>query len=207
MGHVTAARLQGYSATLHYGSMSWQSPLKDSLDVVRGRYTEAIAQGLDFPGRTEYLKMASRNRGDSLWIFSGGPLQTMLIGSAGFYFICYRRQGKSFDKFGRYDWLGVFFALFLLREIFNLITSVSRGLLSGSGRYFAGDEYFISRMLHLSGWELPVGCGLAGLMICAYTVFQIVPRTERLSLIIGGLVGGITGYAGWMYLLGPWLLP
>ena len=83
------------------------------------------------------------------WITIGGPLQTTLTGLVGLIVIFLRRN--HINEFGLrwIDWLAVFLSLFWLREVFNLVMSITSEIISPNGSYFGGDEVYISYGLNL----------------------------------------------------------
>jgi hypothetical protein len=38
-------------------------------------------------------------------------------------------------------------------------------------------------------------------------IFRIIPITKRLTFILSGIIGGISGFGLWMNLIGPKILP
>lgn len=105
------------------------------------------------------------------------------------------------------DWLAVFLGLFWLREVFNLVHSLGSEIISPDGRWFGGDEYHISSALNLWSGTIPIILGVMGLLVSIYIVFKIVPKNLRLTLILSGLIGGISGFIIWMNIIGPKILP
>ncbi|MGV6832650.1 MAG: hypothetical protein ACWA5P_13945 [bacterium] len=78
----------------------------------------------------------------------GGPLQTIITGIIGLI-IFWRRKKINKNGLRLFDWLGVFLALFWLRQVFNLTISIFSELIKPDGSYFGGDEKKISELLIL----------------------------------------------------------
>jgi hypothetical protein len=116
---------------------------------------------------------------------------------------------KSIDLIGLeiLDWLAIFLSLFWLREVFNLIASIFGEIISPDGNWFGGDELLISQGLHLWSGTVPIILATLGLIISVHIVFRIIPKKIRLTFILSGLIGGISGFILWMNLIGPKILP
>lgn len=183
--------------------MSWD---EDSLKGFETEYEKWLEHGKASTGDPEFDGKLQAYEQNALWFSIGGPAQTLLTSSVGILILLLRKTWKR--KSLRWpDWLGVFLALFCLREIFNLAFSISKGILGGYGLYFGGDEANISRMM---GWHygtLSITLGLLAVGIGAWVVFGIVPRRLRVSFILAGITGGLLSYGLWMMVLGPIILP
>jgi hypothetical protein len=142
-----------------------------------------------------------------LYVTIGGPLQTILTGIIGLIILFLRRKYIQTEGLKIIDWLAVFLGLFWLREVFNLVHSFGSEIISPNGRWFGGDEYHISNGLNLWAGTIPILLGAIGLLVSVYIVFQIVPKNLRLTFILSGLIGGITGFILWMNIIGPKILP
>lgn len=181
-GHLLVANSLGYETTLHYSSISWT-------DNAQAQLSE------------EVLKR------DKLLIALGGPIQTILTGITGLLLLLVRRKRIRFLGFQKIDWLAVFLSLFWLRQVFNLMMSITEGTITGVGKYFGGDEARISSMM---GWHygtLSIALGIIGLLISLYVFFKVIPKPSRLPFISGGIPGAALGYGLWMVLVGPLVLP
>ena len=186
-GHWLAARTLGYKAELHYGSTSYQLP--DSIN------------NADEPLNYHTLLVLKHH---SMFITGAGPVQTMLTGIAGLIILYIRRRSVGLKAI---DWLAVFFALFWLREAFNLFMSVSQKLLHNSSSYFGGDEAYLSELLELPIGFIPILLGVVGFIFAFIIVFKVIPKALRPTFIVSGLIGGCAGYGLWFHLLGPVLMP
>lgn len=207
-GHIMVARSLGYTTSLHYGSMNYEnSQLNDELENIYNEYQTEIQNGSDFEKKAEYESGIAKLRSDDLLVSLGGPLQTTLTGTIGLLILIWRRKKIHLNGLKTGDWLAVFLALFWLREVFNLLMSITRELISPDGTWFGGDELHISQGLNLWPGTIPIIMGVLGMAISIYVVFVIVPKNLRLTLIISGLMGGINGFALWMNGIGPVLLP
>ncbi len=206
-GHILVAQKLGYSTTLHYGSMTYHSEEENRLNEIHKANFPAIRDKKDFKEKVEYERLSKKLKHDSLWISIGGPSQTILTGTLGLFILFIRKRILKKKKWGFIDWLATFLSLFWLREIFNLLISVTHELISPNGSYFSGDEQRIASLLHLWPGILSLSLGLIAAWICLIVIFKIVPYTFRLTFIASGIVGGIFGFVLWMHFLGPLLLP
>ena len=142
---------------------------------------------------------------EAAWITIGGPAQTLLTGFLGLFILFYRKS-KYREYLVFLDWLGVFLALFVLREVFNFMTALFLKISYGQNA-FSGDEFRLSLYFGVNKWLIPAIGMLIGLLISWYVVFRVIPLKYRFTFVIAGLVGGSAGFAIWFGPLGPLLFP
>ena len=208
LGHLTVARLLGYSTTLHFGSLGYDnSKLNRELDSIYLRNQYAIDHDLEYEEKEDFDRKYDKLVTDDLKVLLGGPLQTMLTGFIAFLFLLFRKKKVKKNGLKIIDWLLVFLSLFWLREIFNFITSIITGLLFENESFFGGDEMYISKYYNLGPGTIPLITAIIGTAICLYVIFKIVPKYMQRTFIIAGFSGGIVGFGLWFYLVGPILLP
>ena len=207
LGHVAMGEYLGYDTELHYDSVTHSgSPLNEQLRSINLKNKEAIINGQDFPDKAQYYELLEE-RANELFLFSaGGPIQTCLTGLIGLLILFIRKPHKK-GVFTKLDWLAVFLSLFWLREIFNLIVGLAQALLSGSSHYFGGDELSMASFKGLPPGTFAVSLGFIGALVALYITFRVVPAGYRASFVLGGFIGSAIGFVGWMYVLGPILLP
>jgi len=207
-GHMMAAQYLGHPTTLHYGSMEWDNTyFRNKAKPYREGCLFEIRNNIPFPDKERYEKITADYNRHRCWITLGGPAQTMLTGTLGFILLLYRRYNRDDRYFRKSDWLLVFLSLFWTRQIFNLGHSILAGLLGFSEGYFGGDEARLSDEFGLYPGSIPIGTALIGMLICAWVVFKVIPRDYRIIFIASGFIGGLSGFVGWMYFIGPVLLP
>jgi hypothetical protein len=218
LGHITVAKYFGYKTTLHYGSMNYiyaekesdetyiehQKILKENLSAIKG--------GEDFGEREKYLELVTQlkekypyPKPNTHWIILGGPAQTILASLLGLCILFYRKS-KSKEYFVILDWLGVFLALFSLREVFNFVMGLYSNLIYGTTN-FHGDEFRLSRFLGINEWVVPTIVFILGSLISFYVIFRVIPIRYRFTFLISGLVGGVSGFAIWFGFFGKLVLP
>ena len=217
-GHIVVAEYLGYETELHYGSMQYDYPdiEKDPLVIELKKNTqdnaEAIQNKEDFdelPRRKELFKILKEKypypKSHAAWITFGGPAQTLLTSFFGLFILFYRRS-KAKEYFVIMDWIGVFLALFALREIFNFVMVLFKTILNGDVAS-RNDEFRLSIYLELNQWTIPTIALIIGTIICTYVVFRVIPLKYRFTFLIAGFVGGILGFFIWLRWLGPVVLP
>jgi hypothetical protein len=220
-GHIAVAKYFGYETNLHYGSMNYypkgylQDADLESYKKLTKEYwnTEYESWPDDVKEKAEKYqnilekKYWNEKSNKSLYVTIGGPSQTILTGILGLMILFVRRKTIQSEGLKIIDWLAVFLGLFWLRELFNLVHSLGAEIISPDGRWFGGDEYYISKGLNLGSGTIPIILGTIGLLISIYIVFKIVPKNLRLTFILSGLIGGISGFILWMNIIGPRVLP
>ncbi|MCF8371254.1 MAG: hypothetical protein K9H64_06515 [Bacteroidales bacterium] len=206
-GHIVVAKFLGYETTLHYSSMSYDKVDRNAeLIPIYTEYRYEIENDLQFPRKKEYESIIKKiYLTDPLLIKMGGPFQTILTGLIGLLMLYFRKEKIKKNGFKLFDWIAVFLSLFWLREVFNLVMSISSGIFDGS--YFGGDEAKISKILEIPTGTIPIILGVLGLLVSLYIVFKVIPKEKRFDFIIAGFIGGISGYILWMNIIGPRILP
>ncbi|MFY0594227.1 hypothetical protein [Roseivirga sp.] len=208
MGHIAVAKALGYSTELHHASMTYDYESSNSrLNEIYGQYQKEIENDLDFTLKKEFDSLYKKQRTHGLLISMGGPLQTCLVGLIGFFLLKYHRK-KFPQRFNHWDWLGVFFPLFWLREVYNLLTSIGSKIIDPQTfSYFGGDELNIAYYLEIWEGSVAISLGAIGLGISLLVIFKYLPHQYRLTFILSGLIGGNIGFYLWIYQLGPLVLP
>lgn len=208
LGHLILAKSLGYETALHYGSVEYENfSLSEKLSEIYRENKAAIENETFFDQRGEYEKCLSKSRSSELLIAIGGPLQTLLTGTIGLSILFYRRKRIEKNGMNLTDWLSVFLALFWLRQVFNVIMTISGEVISPDGSYFGGDEEYISKSLNLWPGTVSIVLGILGSILAVLVVFKVVPRQLILTFVLSGLIGGVIGFVLWMNILGPRILP
>jgi hypothetical protein len=207
-GHILVAKSLGCETQLHYASATHRnSVLINRLNQILDENYTAFENKEDFAEKLEFENGMQKLKRDAFFITLGGPLQTMLTGTIGFFLLLFRKDKIKKEGLRAFDWLAVFMALFWLREIFILVYALPSYLIGKKIRWFGGDEYKISKYLELWPGTLSLVFGVLGLIVALIVVFKFVPKHLRITFIVSGLAGGGLGYFLWMYKLGPIILP
>jgi len=207
-GHYAIARYYGYETSISYG----HTRLKDTknqpfLDSTRSKYWAEISAGRDFPQKVKFDRIIETQRNNNFWITLGGPLQTMLTGSIGLVLLFFiRKTFNNRTELSIRQWFYIFISLFWLRQIANFATWIG-GNFFKLGTLPRGDEFRLARMLQLPEWTLISLTALIGAIILTVIIFKFIPIKQRITFIISGLLGGITGYILWLILFGKYLMP
>lgn len=220
-GHIAIAKSLGYETTLHYGSMSsypkgylndkdviaFKNLTKDYVDVKYDSWPKEIKEKAEEYNDILEKRYWNEKSNDGLFITIGGPLQTTLTGTIGLLILIWCRKVIYNNGMRTLDWLVVFLSLFWLREVFNLVTYIGGELISPNENWFGGDELHISEKLNLWSGTIPIILATLGIAVAIYVVFKIIPKKIRLTFILSGIIGGITGFILWMNIIGPKILP
>lgn len=178
MGHYILAVLAGYEPHFGYGYVDWST---DDYSQINTFWDDLITLG--------------------------GPVQTMLTGSIGLgYILIHKEKFTSQNALSFPQWLWIFMALFWLRQPTNLMIWIGKYLYYGRLSY-TSDEVELAIRYHLSLWSIICATGIVGFLVASYISFFIIPKKERLTFILGGLIGGVLGYILWLEILGPIWMP
>lgn len=178
MGHYILAVLAGYEPHFGYGYVDWN--------------TDDYSQINTFWERLITL---------------GGPVQTMLTGSIGLgYILIHKEKFTSRNALSFPQWLWIFIALFWLRQPTNLAVWLGKYLLNDFS-FQRGDEIQLALEYLLPYWAIICFTGIVGFLVASYISFFIIPKKERMTFILGGLIGGVLGYILWLEILGPIWMP
>ena len=56
-------------------------------------------------------------------------------------------------------------------------------------------------------WTIMGLTGIIGFLVLAVITFKVIPEKQRLTFLLAGLTGGVTGYVMWLKIVGRFLLP
>ncbi|WP_284651658.1 M50 family metallopeptidase [Flavobacterium terrisoli] len=178
-GHYFVAKAYGLDAEIHYGYATWHRP-------------ESM------PPLTTVKRF---------WIVFGGPLQTILVGIIGLFLIYKLRASfQNATSLTLKQWVVIFLSLFWLRFSFNFLQSVPRWIQKGklTGR---SDEIRMARFLEWPTWSVTLFFATIGFLVLAFVIYRIVPKKQRLTFILSGLIGGISGFIFWLDWFGKIVMP
>ena len=168
LGHYTAGKSLGLDCHINYAACFCLTEEQIKISEEARSLLETYGSRDSIPEEI-YKDYISRRKAvketKSIWVAIGGPLQTIITGTLGLIILLFRNRKFKGTVFNNFDWLFVFLSLFWLREPFNLILSITKRITYGSGSFFGGDEYNISRRLGLWEGSLSTILGLIGLMI------------------------------------------
>ncbi len=177
-GHYLVAKYWGFKSQIHYGYTSWST-----------------GNVFENPYHIRHI----------LSIALGGPVSTMLTSMVGLVFIFISGSKHKDDlSLSFLQWIYIFLALFSLRFCANLfiwLVGITRPIPSEI------DEIRIAMYL---GWPhliLMILTACIGVCILAIVFFKFIPRRQRLSFLLAGIVGGPAGFVLWLKWLGPLILP
>lgn len=178
LGHYLIAKSKGFNAQIHYGYTSWSN-----------------GNVFDNPNHIK----------DILWIALGGPISTLLTSILGLSLLAFNYSSiKKSAALSFIHWINIFLALFSLRFVANLfiwIAGINRDVST------LMDEVRIAMYLGWPSWILMIVTFCLGLVILAWVFLKCIPSKHRGTFLLGGMVGGVSGFIIWMKLLGPILLP
>ena len=156
-------------------------------------------------GYMNYDSPHGSNRKDSLLISIGGPLQTILTGTIGLILLfLWRKKFNLEQNLSWGQWALIFITLFWLRQSANMIMVIPD---LSTGRLLRGDEFRIAYHLNWPSHSISVITGLIGLLVLATVIIRFIPQKHRVTFMLAGLAGGVTGFWLWLIKLGPVLMP
>ena len=207
-GHYFVAKSLGYDAEVSYAYTNFSDKKFDLfMDSIDSKYPNDEELKKDFPEKERYLTATKKHGKDYFLITLGGPLQTMLTGTLGLFFLYFKKEKFTGSKNNNLlSWLLVFISLFWLRQLANFLVWIASYFYSGDLSK-SMDE--IKATLYL---QLPIGTfifstSLIASLVLSLIILKIIPKEKRITFIAAGLAGGILGYYIWLVLLGPIVMP
>src|SRR5690606_33486167 len=216
LGHIAVAKMLGYDTELHYDSMNYyHKGYTDDEDVKKAIDLYVQNEKTPYEDWNESVKQEHKELSDSikskfdfneqhqLLIRLGGPVQTFLTSVLGLFILNYRKS-KHKTTFKIIDWIAVFMSLFILREVFNLVSALFY-VIFFENKQFYGDEFIISEGFGMNQWVVPIMAAVIGIMIAGYVLLKMIPNNLRFTFIVSGFFGGLLGFALWFGFLGSWV--
>lgn len=178
-GHFIAAKCRGFDSQINYAS------------------TQLIVSNPDkLPTETDYFLVKL-----------GGPLQTMTTGSLGLLFLFLLRQKyENTSSLSFVQWGLIFISLFWLRQLANLCVWLGIYFFKGSFSERA-DEIGLTVYMNLPAWSIITITGIIGAAVLALIVLKFIPKKQRITFLLAGCFGGISGYLLWIQFFGKYILP
>lgn len=99
-----------------------------------------------------------------------------------------------------------FLSLFWLRQVTNFIVAIASFIITKETN-ISGDEMYLALLYKLPIWSIQIITGVIGILICSYIFIKIIPKAQKLTFIISGLLGGLTGYYLWLIEYGKIIMP
>lgn len=208
LGHYFVAKQKGHQAKIHHMAMSsWGGKHYDSLGILYQQYEKEIKTKADFPNKDRFIQMHAETREDRFWIILGGPLQTMLTGILGLLgLIFFRNRVIKDEEINMAGWFLVMLSLFWLRQAANFAIRIVRYFITQKPSYL-GDEHRLALYLGINTWTIQAISGFFAFLVLIWIIFFVIPKQNRLTFLIAGLFGGISGYYLWIIRFGKYLLP
>lgn len=207
VGHYSVARILGYQAQINYMSCKyWDNDDQAFFKEIGQKYPNELINDQHFPEKARFLGIAEKYKKDGFLITLAGPLQTITTGTLGLILIIYfRRKVIRSDRITISGWVLILLSLFWLRQLANLfmlgINYIQKGKISERG-----DEVRIAGYLNINNLTVQVVTGLIGVLVLLY-IIKLIPKSQLLTFLMSGLVGGVAGYYLWLIKFGSVILP
>ncbi len=178
-GHYIVAKFLGFDTKIHYA------------------YTELV--NLDL-----YWVISLQER---FWISLGGPAETMLTGTIGFILLfIFRRSFQKVQALKPWQWSLVFLSFFWIRQPVNFLIYAVYYFIK-SKFLNRGDEVRLSWYFDLPNWFIISTTALVATIILLVVIFKFIPKAERFTFLLAGIIGGSAGVFLWLVWLGKIILP
>lgn len=128
----------------------------------------------------------------------GGVMVAVVLMALGYVWLWKRRRNRRSEPATALDWIATSLALNALRWL--------RGFTGPPSNPQPNDEAFISKALGLPSWLLPYCLTLLAL-IMAIAIVRQHAAGQQLVPFSALMLGGCIGFALWMLVLGPIILP
>ena len=207
-GHYLVAKCLGYEARINYATTPWYDKNNEAfLHSHWNLYSEQIRLDQNFPDKEKWDMLKFRQQRDSYWITLGGTLQTILTGTIGLLFLCvFRKRYYSAIELSFPLWLMIFISLFWLRQAANFCVGAVKFLAHDSFCSHS-DEFILARRLNIPEWTISTITASIALIILAVVIFKFIPIKQRLTFMLAGIVGGVSGYFLWLIYFGKIIMP
>ena len=207
-GHYMVAKCLGYEARINYAS-SWYYD-KNNEAFLRSHwklYSEQTRLDQKFPDQEKWDGLKLKQQRDSFWITLGGTMQTILTGTIGLFLLCvFRKRYYSATKLSFPMWLLIFVSLFWLRQAANFFVGAAKFLIHGSFSSHS-DEVVLAHRMNMPEWTISTITASIALIILAIVIFRFIPIKQRLTFMLAGIVGGVSGYLLWLIYFGKIIMP
>jgi len=210
-GHYAVMKYYGYGASIHYSycSIDSRSPMEEKdFDF----FPDSIINKTEFSDFYKYIDWYLYGYERKLASFHfdlGGPVLTLGIGTLGLVLLfLFRRRYRSAGRLTYPQWLLLLASLFWLRPVANLASYLIHVIVSGNWLpHGHSDEEKISLFLGLPIMTTGIVTAAIGLVVLILAVFYFIPKSERMTFLVGGLTGGIAGYYLWLIQFGRYIMP
>lgn len=201
-GHCLAVQQYAKAGTVRINYMASYWEEKDHLTDTVFALDEKINRTVQEQQRYETLfkEYAKRQLTWSL----GGPLLTILIGSAGWLLLLLNKPSPRETSLSFIKWFYIFLALFWLRPVYILLSWIVRRIIGPGG---GCDETHIAGFLQWPQWVTIVPAGLIGIAVATYVFLYYVPKEIRFTVLLAAVLSCPLSFIAWFYWIGPLLLP
>ena len=193
LSHFAVAKFLGFDSRIQYGQTFSQNPKTQAyIDSVFSKHHEGNKL-TDFPGKTALMAIARKYNKDHFLITSAGPIENILMGTFGLILLfIFRKSFNHVETLSIKQWVLIYIALSWVSETVNLFIWLVHYFLKG---HFSrgNDEIKMAHYLHLPEWTIINFTGLLGLIVLATILFKLIPKLQRLTFLLSGLIGGGLG--------------
>lgn len=170
-----------------------------------------VAKYLGYEARINYASNILITPVQSLyhdfWITLGGPVSTIVIGTIGVIsLLIFSKRYSSSNQLTFFQWLLIFFSLFWLRQSTNFIVWIGDYVINGKLSKMS-DEIYIAKLLEIPLGVISVFTAILGIVVLCVVLLKFIPKNQRQTFMLAGLVGGIAGYVLWLKIIGVILIP
>ncbi|MEO6684601.1 MAG: hypothetical protein ABIN24_01495 [Dyadobacter sp.] len=206
-GHFFTAKLLGYDARVSYGYTTWKNTVyHDFIDTLTRDERIKIRTNEYFARKEDYVALLKRIKDENFLITLGGPLLTIIIGTAGFVIALFNRKSFNGEILSQKQRIILFTAFFWLREtgnyVMELLFTISRGRFP-----YGNDETILARYFEIDTWLISFVLAIIGFVVVLIIYKRFIPDESKTTFLLAGLVGGLGGYMLWLFLLGPIFMP
>ncbi|MCW3124840.1 MAG: hypothetical protein JWO03_498 [Bacteroidetes bacterium] len=104
-------------------------------------------------------------------------------------------------------WLLVFLAMLIYRHIVLSVICLGLIIIDGRPIAYGSDEKEIAHYLSVSNSVVGIPLLIVAFVSCYVLFFVVFGKEYRYRFLIAGGIGGIIGYTGWLYFIGPLVMP
>ncbi len=176
-----------------YGRSFFYSPqMQSEFESVEKKYENNVK---NYRASTKWNALVAKDTADFVRIELSGKLFICLVSAIGLAIFFYRRNKKY--NLSWKDWVAVLLGLFFMRDVvINSFDIIADSMICNEAKLW--DPLQLPFLLPVKIFVL------LGLTLLCFVIYKI-PKNYRMTFIISGIAGSVSGCYAWLYFTGEFL--